>query len=155
MTVIANIIVGCYLATLFLTIAYRKLIGLELATLIQMGYLSLLMNPEITVYLQPIANWKFVFGYNEYFLSPRPDGWYALPYYVYGYRPHFGFSNNLMIILGLCIYAIAAILYAISKVPSSKKTSEMVKGVSYMIANDLCYTLVVFLTPNILTAIYI
>ena len=43
-TILANIIVGCYLTVLFITMAYRKFIGLELATLIQMGYLSLLMN---------------------------------------------------------------------------------------------------------------
>ena len=44
LSILANIIIGCYLSIMFLTIAYRKWIGLELATLIQMGYLSLLMN---------------------------------------------------------------------------------------------------------------
>ena len=39
-----------YLSVLFLSIFVRKFIGLELATLIQLGYLSLLMNKEITFY---------------------------------------------------------------------------------------------------------
>ena len=53
-----------FLSMMFLTMAYRKFIGLELASLIQFGYLSLLHNKEITVYTQPITEWKYVFGFN-------------------------------------------------------------------------------------------
>ena len=67
--ILADIIVGCYLVVLFITMAYRKMIGLELATVIQMGYLSLLMNNEISLYHQPIADWKYVFGFNHHYFS--------------------------------------------------------------------------------------
>lgn len=39
------------LAVVFLTMAYRKFIGLELASLIQLGYLSVLMNRRVSTYL--------------------------------------------------------------------------------------------------------
>ena len=48
----ADILLGAYLAVTLLAIVSRKFIGLELATLIQLGYLSLLQNKEITSYLQ-------------------------------------------------------------------------------------------------------
>lgn len=67
---VANLINGLFLATMFITMVYRKFIGLELATLIQMGYLSLLHNKQITLYLQPITNWRYVFGYNNHYFSP-------------------------------------------------------------------------------------
>ena len=85
LSILANIIVGCFLSTLFLTVAYRKWIGLELATIIQMGYLSLLMNKEITAYLQPIANWHYVFGYTQLHFTPEPSTTFSSPYYIYGY----------------------------------------------------------------------
>ena len=48
---LVNIIVFMYLSVFFLSILFRKFVGLELAALIQLGYLSLLMNKEITFYL--------------------------------------------------------------------------------------------------------
>ena len=45
-----NAIIGFYLAIVLLTCFFRKFIGLEMATLVQLGYLSLLQNPEITVF---------------------------------------------------------------------------------------------------------
>ena len=49
--VLVNIIVFVYLSMFFLSIFFRKFIGLELAALIQLSYLSLLMNQKITFYL--------------------------------------------------------------------------------------------------------
>ena len=47
----ANIIIYIYLTVFVVSLFLRKFIGLELAFLIQIGYLSLLTNKEITYYL--------------------------------------------------------------------------------------------------------
>jgi hypothetical protein len=44
MAMLANILLGAYLSLVCLTLIFRKFIGLELATLFQIGYLSLLQN---------------------------------------------------------------------------------------------------------------
>jgi hypothetical protein len=41
-SMIADVILATFLACMFLSMVYRRFIGLELATLIQFGYLSLL-----------------------------------------------------------------------------------------------------------------
>ena len=46
-----NIIIYIYLTVFVVSVFLRKFIGLELACLIQIGYLSLLTNKEITYYL--------------------------------------------------------------------------------------------------------
>ena len=46
-----NALVFMYLFVVLASIFLRKFIGLELACLFQMGYLSLLMNKKITLYL--------------------------------------------------------------------------------------------------------
>lgn len=50
LTVLANVLLGIYLSIAASTLIFRKFIGLELATLFQIGYLSLLQNTEITAY---------------------------------------------------------------------------------------------------------
>ena len=59
-----------------------------------------------------------------------------------------------MILVALAAFFIAALILVLSFL-ASKNTAKKLRGASYMIANDLCYTLMVFLTPNILTAIFI
>ena len=59
-----------------------------------------------------------------------------------------------MLLITLSAYLIAALLVALSCIVS-KGTARKLKGVAFMIANDLCYTIMVFITPNILTAIFI
>lgn len=68
-----------------LTLVFRKYIGLELAALYQIGYLSLLQNSEVSTYSQPIAGWSYVFGYNRYYLSPLPKERFVSSYALYGY----------------------------------------------------------------------
>ena len=59
-----------------------------------------------------------------------------------------------MLLITLSAYLIAVLLVALSCIVS-KGTARKLKGVAFMIANDLCYTIMVFITPNILTAIFI
>ena len=44
LTPVATAILCVYLAVVLASLAFRKFIGLELATLVQLGYLSLLSN---------------------------------------------------------------------------------------------------------------
>ena len=64
LTPLAIAILCAYLAVVLASLGFRKFIGLELATLVQFGYLSLLSNAEKTPYVTPIYNWNSVFGYN-------------------------------------------------------------------------------------------
>jgi hypothetical protein len=154
LSILSNLLIGFYLSMLLLTIAYRKFIGLELATLVQLGYLSLLENREITAYQYPIVNWSYAFGYNEYWFSPLTTATIDLPYRIYGYEAYFGYSNNVMVIVTLICYVIAGLLFILSLI-TARSTAWRLKSAAFATANDLCYTLVVFSSPNILTAIYI
>ena len=55
LTPFANTLLGWYLALVFLTLVFRKFIGLELATLVQLGYLSLLQNAKKTPFIAPVS----------------------------------------------------------------------------------------------------
>ena len=59
-----------------------------------------------------------------------------------------------MLLITLSAYLIAILLVVLSCIVS-KGTARKLKGAAFMIANDLCYTIMVFITPNILTAIFI
>jgi hypothetical protein len=72
LSALAYVIVGGYLGIFFLAMLFRRFIGLELATLIQFGYLSLLQNKEITLYAWSITTWRYIFGYNSHYFSPLP-----------------------------------------------------------------------------------
>ena len=120
--ILCDVIVGSYLSCMFLAMVYRKFQGLELATLIQMGYLSLLHNKEITVYSEPILNWRYVFGYNNYYFSAEPVERFFSPFDLYSYEKHFGFSNNLMLMITFLLYLIALLFFILSKM-STFKTS--------------------------------
>jgi cysteine-rich repeat protein len=149
--IVANLVLAAFLSVMLLTIAYRKFIGLELATLIQFGYLSLLQNREITVYAEPIAAWKYVFGYNELYYSSLPAQRFLFPYALYGYQPRFGFSNNFMVVAAYAVYALAFLLLLLSGL-AKKGTAHRIRYTSFFMATDIAYTLVVFLSPSILTA---
>lgn len=115
LTTFSQGLMGSYLTLLILAVVVRKYIGLELAALFQLGYLSLLQNPQVSVYSQPILGWSFVFGYNGYYLSPLPsDNLKASPYAIYDYQKYFGFSNNVMVLITASIFGVAIALVLIS-----------------------------------------
>lgn len=76
----------------------------------------------------------------------------ASSYYLYGYQTHFGYTNNIMILVTLAVYALAVLLLILSIV-TSRITSKRFKKASFYLANDIAYALVVFSTPNIVTAL--
>ena len=59
-----------------------------------------------------------------------------------------------MILAIITLYTVAAILVLVSLL-TNKEMALRLRKVAYVVANDFCYTLVVFLSPNILTAILI
>ena len=134
MTPLVNAILGFCLAVVFLSVFSRKFIGLELACLVQIGFLSLIQNKEITTYLQPESQWSFVFGFNRLHFSEVPADRFRSPYALLGFYRHFGFSNNGMILLGGIIYTIAGVLLTISML-TSKSTSRRMKNTAYLVAN--------------------
>lgn len=75
------------------------------------------------------------------------------PHNIYHYEPDFGFSNNTMIIVTAGVYLIALVFLGFSASATKEGTISRLRYVAFVIANDICYFLVVFLTPNILTAI--
>ena len=76
------------------------------------------------------------------------------PYYLYGFQTHFGYTNNIMVIITAGVYAIAVVLLIISMLVA-KGTSKRIKKASYYVATELAYALVVFSTPNMVTSICI
>ena len=67
-----QVIQGLFLAVVVLACMVRKFIGLELSTFLQIGFLSIVQNPEITMYQQPMTGWNSLFGYNQMYLSEVP-----------------------------------------------------------------------------------
>lgn len=154
LTPLANALLGSYLSIVILSLVFRKFIGLELATFFQIGYLSLLQNAKISTYSQPIASWSQVFGYNDYFLSPLPKQRFVSPYALYGYHRYFGFSNNLMVIVAASVFGVALLLLGLS-ILVGRGSSRRLKHAAYLAASEVGYALMVFSTPNIVTAICI
>lgn len=154
LTPLADALLGSYLTIMILTLVFRKFIGLELATFFQLGYLSLLQNPKISTYSQPIASWSQVFGYNSYYLSPLPKERFVSPYALYGFHRHFGFSNNVMVIITGSVFGVAVLLLGLS-ILVGKASARRLKHASFLVASEVGYSLVVFTTPNIVTAICI
>jgi len=74
------------------------------------------------------------------------------PHHIIGYQPNFGFSNNLMLIIA-CIIFFLALLFLIFSLLTQKGTATRIRYISSIIASEPAYTLVVFLSPNIITAI--
>lgn len=85
MRILVKVLSVAFLSVIFLTLVYRKFIGLELASLIQFGYLSLLHNKEITVFAEPITTWTFIFGFNGHHFSSQPSEALDLSYHIYNY----------------------------------------------------------------------
>ena len=88
--------------------------------MIQLGYLSVLHNKEITIYLEPISNWRYVFGFNSYYFSSEPLERFFSPYSIYSYEKEFGFSNNIMLVVTFSFYLIAALFFILSKFTAKK-----------------------------------
>ena len=59
-----------------------------------------------------------------------------------------------MVLAALGLYLIGTLFFFISKF-TEKGTSQRLREASFLIVSDLCYALVVFLSPNILTAFLI
>ena len=119
--------------------------------MIQLGYLSLLQNKEITTYLMPEASWSAVFGYNGLYLSPFPEERFKSPYALYGYHKYFGFSNNVMVIAAACSFGLSGILLLVSNLTKANASRKLKKA--FLMTNELSYTLVVFSTANMVTAL--
>lgn len=149
----ANAFLGCVLVLLFLCLVYRKFIGLELAALIQLGYLSLLTNKAITTYAYPIYQLQYVFGYNKLYFSPLPSERFRSSYALFGYQLYFGFSNNLMAIVTGGVYALALSMLFCSRL-GCESTARRLRKAAYTVS-EAGYTLTVFCTPNIVTALCI
>lgn len=130
-----------------------------MAGMIQFGYLSLLQNKEVTIYQQPMLQWSFVFGYNDkdQFSEDQTTNKQRLltsAYNLYGYKTDFGSSNNIMIMAAAGGYALAAVLMLMSML-AKRATARKLSSASFAVANDLCYAILVFSTPNIITSICI
>jgi hypothetical protein len=146
---------GAYLALVSLSLFSRKFIGLELATLVQLGFLSIIQNKEITTYSQPMTDWSAIFGYSDLYFSPLPEGdKLRSPYALLGFKKFFGYSNNLMVLVAGCIIALAVLLN-IASMLTSKSTSRRIKHVGFMVANELAYSVIVFITPSMVTSLCI
>ena len=84
---LANVFIYAYLGICLFSMLFRKFIGLELASLFQLAYLSLIQNQHTSLYLEPILNSKHIFGYNDHPFTPLPAGAenFSSPYRLFGY----------------------------------------------------------------------
>lgn len=87
-------------------------------------------------------------------MSPLPKERFVSPYALYGYQKYFEFSNNAMVIFTGAVFGVAILLLAISML-TSKSVSRKIKTASSMVAGEVGYALVIFGTPNIITALCI
>jgi len=87
-------------------------------------------------------------------MAELPAERFRSPYALYGFQTHFGYSNNMMVIVAVSTFGVSIVLLMISMVTSSI-TSKRLKKVAFMIANELCYALIVFITPSMVTAVAI
>lgn len=118
----------------------------------QMGFLSLLVNDSLPVELSLISDWKYMFGYNSVYFSSKPsrlliDG----PYALYGYEKYFGYSCNVMILAIAAVYGLSIVLLLLSAV-TTKSLSRRLKDGGLLLLNEVGFAIVLFCTPNILTA---
>jgi cysteine-rich repeat protein len=149
----SSTVLGLYLSLCLVTLFFRKYIGLELATLIQMGYLSLVMNQQLPPYLQSVSAWQYVFGYNYFYLNGQVttiDSSYA----IYGYQKYFGYSCNVMVLAIASVYGVSLLLVCLSAV-TAKGLSRKLQAGGFILLNEVGLALVTFSTPNILTAFFI
>lgn len=66
---LGKVVVGAMITLVVASLVFRKFIGLELSCLVQLGYLSLLQNPDIKLPHLSITKWEYVFGYNQLYFS--------------------------------------------------------------------------------------
>ena len=112
------------------------------------------MNHAITLYHEPLASLSYIFGFNSLSLADQPDQRMESSYYLYGYQKYMGFSFNLMGILIATGYGVAISILAVSAfMPAG--TAKILKKLTFVVTNDLCYSLIVFSTPNIVTGLCI
>lgn len=107
---------------------------MELACLIQLGYLSLLQNKEITTYHEPMRDWSHVFGYSGFTMSDPPKERFNSPYALFGFKAYFGFSNNMMVIVAASTFALSILLLLTSMLTSASRARKL-KNASFLIAN--------------------
>ena len=108
---------GAYIAALILTcvsLFFRKVIGMELISMFQISFLSLVMLEYAQSLLGVITNWKFIFGYNQWYLGEPED----LPEYskfeLLNYKTLFGYSVNAMLIVNGVIYFGSLVCFLVS-----------------------------------------
>ena len=73
LTVLASGVSGSALTVVAVTTVFRKFIGLEIATLYQAGYLTMLHIDKPSEYTEPVSKWNTVFGYNGLTFYDRPS----------------------------------------------------------------------------------
>ena len=72
-------------------------------------------------------------------------------YSLYGFQKYYGYTSNIMILAAAFCYILAAALL-IGSVLSSRARARKLRNGAFLVADDLAYALVVFSTPNIVTA---
>ena len=147
-----QVLVGVGMSVFFISMFLRKFIGLELAALLQLGYISLVQNKDLSSYLAWIQGWDFVFGYNRWEISTPPAEDIKTDYSVLGYKKYFFFSYNAMLVLAVVVYALGGTVLAIAKAMSARSFSRKMRLFGTAIIIEIAYALVVFNVINILTA---
>jgi hypothetical protein len=148
----SSAVLGVYLSLSLVTLFFRKFIGLELATLIQIGYLSLVMNNQLPAYLQSVTTWQYVFGYNYFYLTQQPSAPLESSYSVYGFQRYFGYSCNVMVLAIASVYGLSLLLVCLSAI-TTKGVSRRLRNGGFILLNEVGFALVTFSTPNIVTAV--
>lgn len=98
-----------YLALLGLACLFRKFLGLELAALLQLGWLSLVWEDQMSGWLMGVRDWGYLFGYNDYHPTPLTSALGYSQYSYHHYSDHFGFAINAMILLLAALYLLGLV----------------------------------------------
>lgn len=120
----------------------------------QIGFLSLLINDSLPVELSTVSNWKYLFGYNSVYFSNLTTTAIDQPYAIYGYQKYFGYSCNVMVLAIAAVYGLSILLLLLSSV-TAKSLSRKLKEGGIVLLNEVGFAIVLFCTPNILTAVCI
>lgn len=110
------------------------------------------MNNQLPAYLQSVAAWQYVFGYNYFYLTQEPSSPLDSSYSVYGFQKYFGYSCNVMVLAIASVYGLSLLLVCLSAV-TTKTPSRRLRSGGFILLNEVGFALVTFSTPNIVTAV--
>ena len=117
----------------------------------QIGFLSLLLNDSLPAELSTVSNWKYLFGYNSVYFSSKAGTSIEGPYALYGYQKYFGYSCNVMVLAISAVYGLSLLLLLLSSI-TTKSLSRRLKDGGVLLLNEVGFAIVLFCTPNVLTA---